>query len=116
MVEKHASQLQTELRFLNNQLAEIPSLHGPQADTEGEAMPVANPMQFAEAVNHLLHRVQNVNRSVGKAFTARPLGSEEQPADASLAATEKAIPLREAEEIGIFVGKMAVSARASVKH
>lgn len=117
MVEKHASQLQIQLHSLNNQLAEISSQGGPHADIiGGEAMPIGNPVQFARAANRLLHQVQEVNRSVGEAFTARPSDAEEQTAESLLADIEKTIPLRETEEIGNFAGKLAISAKASVKH
>ncbi len=117
MVEKHASELQIQLHSLNDQLVEISSQGGPQGDIMGgDAMPIANPVQFARVANHLLHQVQDVNRSVGKAFTTRPSDAEEQMTDSLLASTLKAIPLRETEEIRDFAGKMTISARASVRH
>jgi DNA-directed RNA polymerase specialized sigma24 family protein len=110
MAAKHASELASELRALREQLAEVLGEQLP--NTDGERVPIENPVQFKEATDQLLHQMQNLNRSVGTAFASHTSGENQLGPDALLRTVINAIPLPQAEAIARFTTALNTSAKA----
>jgi DNA-directed RNA polymerase specialized sigma24 family protein len=111
MADKHAFELEAELRTLREQLAEV--LAEQSSTVGGEVFRIENPAQFKDATEHLLRGIQELNRKVGDAFASNA-SAESQPAeDALLKGAINAIPLRQAEEIKRFAVALNASAKTA---
>jgi hypothetical protein len=111
MADKHASELEGELRALREQVAQV--LGEQLSDAGGEFVQIENPAQFKQSTDQLLREIQDLNRDVGGAFTSSA-SAEDQPAqDTLLRTTLNAIPLRQAEEIKRFAVALNASATAA---
>jgi DNA-directed RNA polymerase specialized sigma24 family protein len=114
MIDKHAQTLEEQLRLLDQLLAEI---SGDEAEDTGNFPAIADPAQFKQVADQLLHQTQDLNRDVGAVFTSTPSAAGNQ--NVQWAAMVRAIPLRQAEEIarfGVQLHASAVSASTGNVH
>jgi hypothetical protein len=106
MVDKHANELDTALRALRGQLAEINTSGGMPPDAEGSYIRIENPTQFNEVAGSLLSQMQKVNTNVGELFTSNATVEGLPTEESLLAATINAIPLRQSREITRFASDL----------
>ncbi len=97
MVINHATDLESELRSLHSQLAQIASAG--VTPSISEKMRMDDPEQFARAAGLLLQQVRALNRQVGDFFTSSGKPTSSETLDASLKTIMDTIPLQQAEEI-----------------
>jgi DNA-directed RNA polymerase specialized sigma24 family protein len=109
MVKSHATDLQTELRTLHTELAEI-SYADAHSGLNTNAMSIDDPAQFARTASLLLRQVRELNRQVGEVFTSSGKSTSESNRVPSLQTMMDTIPLQQAAELAEFAGRMATSA------
>jgi hypothetical protein len=106
MVKDHATGLETELRALHGQLAEItltgavPSASDTQFNAEG--MSIDQPAQFAIKAGRLLAQVRWLNHQAGELFTSSGKALSDANLNASLQTIMDTIPLQQAEDVAAF--------------
>jgi DNA-directed RNA polymerase specialized sigma24 family protein len=114
MVAKHAAALEVELRALREQLSRFsPSPEQFPAATAADGL-IANPAQFAQAVDELLSRTKNLDQQVSAVFASSQ--SPDAPAtdiQSLIKATSDAIPLQNAVEITSFAVQLNASGRTA---
>jgi hypothetical protein len=113
MVHRHASELESQLRALHAQLAEILPSREDMPSVGGGPLQVESPEQFNRAASELLRQIQDLNRDVGESFASSASGGRPLGQDDLLERAMNAIPLRRAGEIISFAGRLNSSARAA---
>jgi len=107
MVQVHASALDAELRELQRQLA--PLVPGGGTLATGEANQIDTPVSFAHQTRELLHQTQDLNRAVGKAFSAGTATKDNQNAGFLIIAAMHSIPFKSAEQVSTFASRLSSS-------
>jgi DNA-directed RNA polymerase specialized sigma24 family protein len=110
MVKSHATDLETELRTLHTELAEISYADAQHSGLNTNAMSIDDPAQFAKTASLLLHQVRELNRQVGEFFTSSGKSTSQSNPVPSLQTMMDTIPLQQAAELAEFAGRMATSA------
>jgi hypothetical protein len=106
MVKNHATDLETELRALQAQLAEImltgaaPAAANTEFNTEG--MSIDKPAEFAIRAGRLLGQVRKLNCQAGELFTSSGKTISDTSLNASLQTIMDTIPLQQAEDVAAF--------------
>lgn len=106
MATTHALELQTQLRALQSQLNELGS-GGPVSSPSDVSININNPAMFASTVAALLHKTQELNRTVGLAFTSGASKGPDQDVDHLLTDATASVPLAEAAEIAYFTQRLS---------
>ena len=114
LVAKHAAGIEIELRALRDQLSQISPIHRELPEIGQSDAVIENPEQFGQEANQLLLKTQGLNRTVGSIFASSHT-PDTQPADINslVAATSKAIPLKEAVEITSFAVQLNAARRTA---
>jgi hypothetical protein len=117
MVKNHATGLETELRALHGQLAEI-MLTGAApaaADTElsAEGISIDEPAQFAIRAGRLLGQVRRLNRQAGELFTSTGKSMSDTKLNASLQTIMDTVPLQQAEDVAAFAMQLSGQTNAA---
>lgn len=112
MATRHAAALENELRELREQLAQIEPANGQSLIAGGGSIQIDTPANFARAAGELLRQTQQMNRSIGRAFTAGPTGKDAQNADLILDAI-RSIPVQDAATMSAFATHLANSESAA---
>jgi len=113
MVTRHATALENELRELREQLVQIMPANS-QSSTPGRgSIQLDTPANFALAATELLRQTQNLNRSIGRAFTAGSTGGETQNADSLVNDTIRSMPTQDAARMVAFAFRLANSESAA---
>jgi hypothetical protein len=117
MAKNHATGLETELRALHGQLAEImlTSAEPAAADTElnAEGLSIDEPAQFAIKASWLLGRVRRLNRQAGELFTSSGKTMSDTKLDASLQTIMDAVPLEQAEDVAALAMRLSGQTNAA---
>ncbi len=113
MVNSHANDLESELRSLHSQLAQI-TIAG-QTPSVFEKMPMDDPDQFAESAGLLLQQVRELNSKVGDFFTSSGKEAGNENLDASLKTIMDAIPLQHAEEVAGFAVRLGSASKTKAQ-
>jgi hypothetical protein len=113
MVDKHAVDLQEQLRRLHEQLMTIYSLDTEPSDVGSQIVRIENPAQFNQVAKQLLDQTEDLNSDVGNLFTANSSAEKHPAQDALLLTTMNAIPLRQSQEIGRFAAQLNSSGGSS---
>ena len=106
MVKNHATDLETELRALQAQLAEImltgaaPAAANTEFNTEG--MSIDKPAEFAIRAGRLLGQVRKLNCQAGELFTSSGKTISDTSLNASLQTIMDTIPLQQADDVAAF--------------
>jgi hypothetical protein len=74
---------------------------------------INTPANFARATGELLQQTQQMNRSIGGAFTAGPTGKEAQNADFLITSAIRSIPMQDATRVDAFATRLADSESAA---
>jgi DNA-directed RNA polymerase specialized sigma24 family protein len=107
MVKDHAAGLETELRALHGQLAEI-LLAGAAPESAGEeGMSIDEPEQFALRAGRLLQQVRGLNQQTGELFASNGKAMSDANLKASLQTVMDTIPLQQAEEVAAFAVRLS---------
>ncbi len=101
MVNDHAAGLETELRSLYGQLAEVSADAEPAAFNK-EAMRIDDPGQFANIAGLLVRQVRDLNRQTGEFFTSSGKPLSDTNLNASTRTIMDTIPLQQAEDVAAF--------------
>ena len=112
MATRHAAALENELRELREQLVQIEPANGQSLIAGGGSIQIDTPANFARGASELLRQTQNLNRSIGRAFTAGPTGKDAQNADLILDAI-RSIPVQDAATMSAFATQLANSESAA---
>jgi hypothetical protein len=112
MATRHAAALENELRELREQLVQIEPANGQSLIAGGGSIQIDTPANFARGASELLRQTQNLNRSIGRAFTAGPTGKDAQNADLILDAI-RSIPVQDAVTMSAFATQLANSESAA---
>jgi DNA-directed RNA polymerase specialized sigma24 family protein len=113
MVKDHATGLETELRALHGQLAEI-LLAGVAPESAGEeGMSIDEPAQFAIRAGRLLEQVRGLNLEAGELFASSGKAMSDANLKASLQTVMDTIPLQQAEEIAAFAVRLSSQTSAA---
>lgn len=111
MVKSHATGLETELRALHGQLAEIMLTGGEPADANTEVnadgMSIDEPAQYAMRTGRLLEQVRKLNRQAGELFTSSGKTMSATNLNASLQKIMDTIPLQQAEDVAAFAVRLS---------
>ena len=111
MVEKHASDLATELRALRTQLNVI----SPASDEAlAAAGAIENPEQFSAASSQLLHQARNLNQQVGDYFASNAFAADQASRGTPPSTSLDTVPLRQAEEIASFATRLNRAAASAM--
>ena len=102
MVDSHATGLETELRSLHTQLAEIWSTGDEPGAMNREAMGIGDPVQFARVAAVLLRQVRDLNRHTGELFASNGKTVSDPNLAASIQTIIDTIPLEQAEDVVAF--------------
>jgi hypothetical protein len=113
MATRHAAALENELRELREQLAEIEPASSQSLIAGSGSVQIDTPANFARAVSELLRQTQNLNRSIGRAFTAGPAGKDAQNADSLILSVMRSIPMQDAARMSAFATHLANSVNAA---
>jgi hypothetical protein len=114
MVEKHASDLQTELRGLDAQLAEIVPSSGNLRETRNEIAAIENRTDFSHAASELLRQARGLNQQVGDFFTSNAVAAGQAGHDPPLSTTMDTVPVRQAEEMVRFATRLNHSSSSAM--
>lgn len=106
MATMHALDLQTQLRALQSQLNEI-GVASPVPSTSEVSININDSNMFASAVTSLLRRTQELNRTIGLAFTSGASKGSDQDVDHLLTHATESVPLAEAAEIAYFTQRLS---------
>jgi hypothetical protein len=111
MVKNHATGLETELRALHGQLAEI-MLAGAEpaaanAEVNAAGMSIDEPAQFAMRASQLLGHVRRLNRQAGGLFASSGKAMSDTNLNASLQTIMDTIPRQQAEDVAAFAVRMS---------
>jgi RNA polymerase sigma factor (sigma-70 family) len=106
MVERHASDLEAELRGLDAQLAEIVPLSANLRGPMKEIAAIENRTDFGRAAGQLLLQARDLNQQVGDFFTSNAVAAGQAGHDPPLSSTMDTVPLRQAEEMARFATKL----------
>jgi DNA-directed RNA polymerase specialized sigma24 family protein len=113
MVKDHATGLETELRALHGQLAEI-LLAGVAPESAGEeGMSIDQPAQFAIRAGRLLEQVRGLNQQAGDLFASNGKAMSDANLKASLQTIMDTIPLQQAEEVAAFAVRLSSQTSAA---
>jgi hypothetical protein len=113
MVKDHATGLETELRALHGQLAEI-LLAGVAPESAGEeGMSIDEPAQFAIRAGRLLAQVRGLNQQAGELFASSGRAMSDTNLKASLQTIMDTIPLQQAEEVSAFAVRLSSQTNAA---
>jgi hypothetical protein len=111
MVERHASDLEGQLRSLNDQLSEV-SLHAAgEKNSDGDVIRIDDPAQFSRVAHNLLLQVQKLDQDVNTAFSSRSPEGGQGEIEPMPAVMISAIPSREGQEMENFASQLAISGR-----
>jgi len=113
MATRHATALENELRELREQLAQIEPANGQSLIAGSGSVQIDTPANFARAAGELLRQTQQMNRSIGGAFTAGPTGKEAQNADFLITSAIRSIPMQDATRVAAFATRLADSESAA---
>lgn len=114
MAAKHASALESELRALYDQLAELGLSSGAHGNAAEYHLSISDPAQFVRTASRLSQKMQDLNRSVGKVFAADPSQREHLNPESAIAAILNSMPLGQTHQLTEFATRLAGSpARAS---
>ncbi len=119
MATRHATALENELRELREQLAQVEPAIGQSSIAGSDAVQIDTPANFARAASELLRQTQNLNRSIGSAFTAGSAGKYAQDPDSLILSVMRSIPMQDATRVAAFATKLADSesaATSATKH
>jgi DNA-directed RNA polymerase specialized sigma24 family protein len=119
MVTRHAAALENELRELHEQLAQIDPANGQSLIAGSGSVQIDSPANFAQAASELLRQTQNLNRSIGRAFTAGSAGKDAQNPDSLILSVMRSIPMQDATRVAAFATRLADSdsaAASATKH
>jgi DNA-directed RNA polymerase specialized sigma24 family protein len=111
MVKDHATGLETELRALHGQLAEI-TLTGAEPAAEVTA-DIDDPAQFAIRAARLLGQVRGLNQQAGELFASSGKAMSDTNLKASLQTIVDTIPLQQAEDVAAFAVRLSSQASAA---
>jgi DNA-directed RNA polymerase specialized sigma24 family protein len=106
MVEKHASDLETELRGLDAQLAEIVPSAGNLREPRNEIASIENRTDFSRAAGQLLRQARDLNQQVGDFFTSNAVAAGQADHDPPFSTTMDTVPVHQAEEMARFATKL----------
>jgi DNA-directed RNA polymerase specialized sigma24 family protein len=113
MVKDHATGLETELRALHGQLAEI-LLAGVAPESAGEeGMSIDQPTQFTIRAGRLLEQVRELNQEAGELFASNGRAMSDATLKASLQTIMDTIPLQQAEEVAAFAVRLSSQTSAA---
>jgi hypothetical protein len=101
MVNDHAAGLETELRSLYGQLAEVSADADPAAVNK-ETMRIDDPGHFAKIAGLLVRQVRDLNRRTGEFFTSSGKPLSDTNLNASTRTIMDTIPLQHAEDVAAF--------------
>ena len=107
MVDSHATGLETELRSLHTQLAEIWSTGDEPGAMNREAMGMDDPVQFARVAAVVLRQVRDLNRHTGELFASSGKTVSEANLNASIRTIIDTIPLEQAEDVVAFATRLS---------
>jgi DNA-directed RNA polymerase specialized sigma24 family protein len=114
MVEKHASDLEAELRALGVQLAEILPLDENLRQPMKEIKTIESRTEFSRAAGQLLRQARDLNQQVGDFFTSNAVAAGQSVHDPPLSTTMDTVPLRQAEEMARFATKLNRSSASAM--
>jgi DNA-directed RNA polymerase specialized sigma24 family protein len=106
MVANHATGLETELRALHSQLAQIMLASVAPEPPKTEGINIDEPVQFALRARNLLGQVRRLNRQAGDLFTSNGQPVSDTNLNASLQTIMDTIPLQEAEDMADFAVRL----------
>ncbi|WP_047497020.1 RNA polymerase sigma factor [Terriglobus sp. TAA 43] len=110
MAATHAVELQDQLSALETQLATIaPYNKGPELLIDAGTAPIDNPMMFAHTVSQLLRKTQELNRTIGLAFTSNAAQTSGQNAVDLLAHARASVPMEEVTRAADFAQQLSMS-------
>jgi hypothetical protein len=105
MAARHASILESELRMLGEQLAQIEPSPSPGPE-DTAVLPVRNASDFARASTDLLEQTQKLNGAMGNAFVAGAAGKAPGEPEALVSSAARTVPLRAARELAAFAFRL----------
>jgi DNA-directed RNA polymerase specialized sigma24 family protein len=112
MVNKHAIDLEHELRELQMQLDEIAKPEEQAPPLNAHYMQIENPTEFRLATEAILSQTQDLNHKVGNLFTSNQSEEDQAFHDAPLMSTLKVVPVKQVEEILRFASRLDVSVKS----
>jgi len=118
MVNGHAAGLDTELRSLYGQLAEILPAGAEPAAVNKETMRIDDPVQFATIAGRLVRQVRDLNRQTGEFFTSSGKTLSDTNLNASVRTIMDTIPLQQAEDVAAFalrLGRLGIDQKNSAQ-
>jgi DNA-directed RNA polymerase specialized sigma24 family protein len=113
MATRHAAALENELRELHEQLTQIEPSGSQSLPVGVGTIQVDTPANFARAASDLLRQTQNLNRSIGIAFTAGSPAERTERADSLIANAIRSIPMQDTASMAAFSARLANSERAA---
>ena len=105
MAARHASILESELRMLDDLLAQIEPSSSLRPD-DLIVLPVQNASGFARASTELLGQTQKLNGTIGDAFVAGAAGKAQLDPEDLVSAVARAVPLRAARELAALAFRL----------
>jgi DNA-directed RNA polymerase specialized sigma24 family protein len=114
MTARHVTVLENELRELREQLCQVEPTNSQLVASGGRSVQMDTPQDFAVAARGLLRQTQNLNRGIGKAFTAGPTGNEAPDADSQIIESIHLIPTQDAARMAAFATRLANSENAAI--
>lgn len=113
MVDRHATDLNSELHSLSGQLVALDSeFHN---SPSSQASPIEDGEKFFQVTAEILDRMQEVNQVLGILFTANATPAVQGTLHSLLERGLSAMPLRQAVGIGQFASKLKASEKAQSK-